>query len=347
MKTDHYDQIIIGRGLAGTLLSVELIRRGQKVLVIDNKNEGSSTKIAAGMYNPMVFKRLVKAWMADELLPVAKETYEEISSGSWQTKGLIKLFTTEKDPVDWVVRSQESGYEDHLLMESDEGIDRSDLIRPFGYGLVPNAGRIDFPALLEAGKEFLKGQEAILETEVQHDSISFSKGSVRIDDKIADNIIFCEGNQVSKNPWFNFLPFKLAKGEVLTLRMPELDIERMVNRGHFILPLGDGTYKVGATWEWKELDNEPTEKGKEWILERLRRAYKGPVEIVDHTAGIRPATADRRPIIGRHPEQERAWIFNGLGSRGGMNAPYFAKHFIGHFLDGEELIPEIDIQRFC
>jgi glycine/D-amino acid oxidase-like deaminating enzyme len=67
---------------------------------------------------------------------------------------------------------------------------------------------------------------------------------------------------------------------------------------------------------------------------------------VDHQAGIRPAISDRRPIIGQHAEQKRAYIFNGLGARGGMVAPYFVMHFTDYLLDGKPLNKEVDIGRF-
>lgn len=342
----HYDQIVIGRGIAGTLLSIELIERGQNVLVIDAKGEGSSTNIAVGMYNPMVFKRLVKTWMADAVLPIAEKKYEEISLGSWQEKGLIRIFNTDQDRTDWLVRSGESGFEEFLLMESDKLIDQSDLMKPFGYGYVPKAGRIDLQAILRAGKDHLVERNALMEERVDHQQIRFEKKEVNVNGLSCSNIIYCEGYQVVKNPLFNTLPFKFAKGEVLTVRMPELDINKTVNRGHFILPMGEGVFKIGSTFDWKDLDEKPTEKGKEWIIERLRRSYAGPVEILDHTAGVRPAVSDRRPILGQHKEESRAWIFNGLGSRGGMLAPYFTKHFCDHFLDSTELNKEVDIQRF-
>lgn len=342
----HYDHIIIGRGLAGTLLSYELIGRGRKILVIDANGEGASTAVAAGMFNPMVFKRLVKAWMVDELLPVAKKTFDEIAEGSWNTTGLVKLFTTEKDELDWRERALEGGYTDHLQIAAEPLVDKSELIKPFGYGTVPKAGRVDLQAMLVAGREFLLSQDALLEERILYEDIKFDEETVKVGAHSADNIIFCEGHQVVNNPWFQYLPFKLAKGEVLTVRMPDLELDKTINRGHFILPLGNNIYKVGSTFDWKELDDKPTEKGKQWIMERLRRAYSGPVEILDHQAGIRPTVSDRRPIMGRHHELEHAYIFNGLGARGAMIAPYFVKHFADHLLNGKELIAEVDIQRF-
>lgn len=298
------------------------------------------------MFNPMVFKRLVKAWMVDDLLPIAQETYNDILPGAWSSTGLIKLFTSEKDGLDWKARAAEPGYAHHLQMTQDALVDRSDLLKPFGYGLVPRAGRVDLQAMLATVRELLLARDFLMEQRVVYEDIHFDQDKIHLAAHSSDQIIFCEGHQVVNNPWFRHLPFKLAKGEVLTVRMPELELDKTINRGHFILPLGENIYKVGATFDWKNLDGKPSEKGKEWILERLRRAYVGPVEILNHQAGIRPTVSDRRPLIGRHHVHKRAFVFNGLGSRGAMIAPYFAKHFADHLLEGKALPAEVDIRRF-
>ena len=69
--------LIIGGGLAGVTLAWQLIKKGQGVLLIDNKKNKSSS-IAAGMINPIVFRRVTKSWRVDEFLPVAKEFYKEV-----------------------------------------------------------------------------------------------------------------------------------------------------------------------------------------------------------------------------------------------------------------------------
>ena len=65
-----------------------------------------------------------------------------------------------------------------------------------------------------------------------------------------------------------------------------------------------------------------------------------------HTAGIRPTVNDRRPLIGLHPEHRSLGVFNGLGTKGVMLAPFFAKQFAGFLEHALPLNKEVDIARF-
>ena len=71
-----------------------------------------------------------------------------------------------------------------------------------------------------------------------------------------------------------------------------------------------------------------------------------PFEIIDHQAGIRPTVKDRRPLLGVHPAHHQLAIFNGMGTKGVMLAPYFANHLVNHLENDDKLLPEIDIVRF-
>ena len=64
------DFLIIGQGLAGTVLAWNLIQRGRSVIVLDREDESTSSKVAAGLINPITGRYLTKSWRADETLPV-------------------------------------------------------------------------------------------------------------------------------------------------------------------------------------------------------------------------------------------------------------------------------------
>jgi glycine/D-amino acid oxidase-like deaminating enzyme len=58
MPASQIDFLIIGQGLAGSILAYELIARGQRIMVIDNDHLGSASKVAAGIINPITGHRL-------------------------------------------------------------------------------------------------------------------------------------------------------------------------------------------------------------------------------------------------------------------------------------------------
>jgi glycine/D-amino acid oxidase-like deaminating enzyme len=68
------------------------------------------------------------------------------------------------------------------------------------------------------------------------------------------------------------------------------------------------------------------------------------VEVIEHWCGVRPASRDRRPILGVTAPGEA--VLNGLGSRGVILAPWCARHLAEHLFDGEPLDPEVSVSRF-
>ena len=70
-----HDFLIIGQGIAGTLLAEELLENQQSVFIIDKYHPNSSSNIATGIVNPITGRKLVKSFMIDELLPICDEVY--------------------------------------------------------------------------------------------------------------------------------------------------------------------------------------------------------------------------------------------------------------------------------
>lgn len=72
----------------------------------------------------------------------------------------------------------------------------------------------------------------------------------------------------------------------------------------FIMPLGDDTYKVGATFNWTDKTSVPTEEGRKELEEKLQKIISVPYTVIEQSAGIRPTVKDRRPLVGKHPEYQ-------------------------------------------
>ena len=161
-----------------------------------------------------------------------------------------------------------------------------------------------------------------------------------------DNFIYCQGYQIANNPLFGYIPMKPSHGDVLTIKAPDLKYEDILNRNMFVLPLGDDLYRVGSTYNWEMKKPDPTEEGKAELLERLEAFCSFDYEIVSHDAGIRPTVSDRRPLLGSHFAKSNLHLFNGLGTKGVLIAPYFSEHMCNYLVQGDELNPEVDIKRF-
>src|SRR5690606_14629591 len=138
-------------------------------------------------------------------------------------------------------------------------------------------------------------------------------------------IIFAEGFSMHQNPYFNQMPLDGTKGEVLTVRIPDLKTSVILKSNIFVLPIREDLYRVGATYDWKDKSEQPTEDGKNQLLDDLKTLIDLPFEIVEHKAGIRPTVRDRRPLVGTHYKHPNIHLLNGLGTRGVLLGPYLAE----------------------
>ena len=168
-------------------------------------------------------------------------------------------------------------------------------------------------------------------------------GAVAYGGLLAGKIVFCTG--VSLSDPFDFLPIKPVKGEILEVQ-GQLGFETIVNRGVFIVPHGDDNYRIGSTYNWKEINTELTEKAENELMTKLSALITNDVQIIGGRAGIRPTTPDRHPMIGIHPEKPEVGVFNGFGTKGVSLTPYYANHFYRSLEKGENLDPEVNIDRY-
>jgi hypothetical protein len=258
---------------------------------------------------------------------------------------LYKLFVDEKEQQFWKQKSNEPHLFDWIDNKVEFPFNDAHLTYPFGAAKTLQSGFLKTASWLSSFKNYLKENGSYLDSKFDHSKIEFNEDGALWGKHSAKKIIFCEGYQTTNNPYFDWLPFKLTKGEVLTVKFKNLELEAAINKGAFVLPY-DGNYKLGATYNWDELDEVTTDEGKEQLLKRAARFINDDIEIIDHKAGVRPTVSDRRPLLGVHPEHEQLIVFNGLGTKGVMLAPYFANKMANFILKNDPLPEEVNISRF-
>lgn len=346
-----YDFIVVGQGIAGSILSWFLLKANQKVLVVDEFNPSSASHIAGGVIKPITGKRFVKTWLADELIPLAEKTYrefEELFGDSFFHEALfLKIFESVKAQNDWSARCASPEYLSYLKNENIIYLDKQKVKNDFGTFEINGGSRLDSDKFLLHYRKYLEQKNMLLNEKFSFSELVIEKDSVSYKGEKAKRIIFCEGAGAIQNPYFKFLPFQLAKGECLVVRIENFYPDRIINGEVLIMPMQEeNLYYIGATHEWSFDDALPSRKGKDELIENLTAIINSPFDVVDHKGAIRPTVKDRRPFIGFHPENLNVGIFNGMGTKGISLAPYFAKHFTEHLLNGENLMKEVDIKRF-
>ena len=336
-----HDVLIIGHGLAGSVLSERLRKRGLRHHIFDHPKKYRSTQAAAGVVNPISLRRDLLTWRAKELLPLTRSHFKELGDRlgvtAWHDLDLIKIFPTANEVKQWH-RAMNSDASDLLSLEERPEVAQAGIAAPLGYGVVKQCAWVDLTELLRAHRTELIADGSLSEFTIEEKDIVTISDGVRVHGRSAKWIIHCEG------PFHQLSGLVPVKGEVLTLRIPGLRLKNIVHRGVFLLPIGDECFKLGSTFVWDNAFSGPTGEGRDHLLAKLKELLPHEVEILDHQAGVRPAARDRRPILGKIAPGHA--VMNGLGARGVMVAPWCADHLIDHLFEGKPLHPEVDLQRF-
>lgn len=342
------DYIIVGSGLAGIAFAETLLQRGKSFVVFDNHSQNSS-QIAGGLYNPVILKRFSQVWNANTQLEIADAFYKTVEQKlnvQFDFKiPIYRKFFSAEEQNNWFTASDKPNLAPFLsttiVHKKYTGIDS-----PFGYGEVLHTGYVDTIALLKNYHQYLKNNDWLDENTFDYKQLQIFEDTVHYQKIKAKHIVFAEGFGMHSNPYFNYLPLDGTKGELLIINAPDLDLNVILNTSVFILPLGNNLYKVGATYNWEDKTNTPTEQGKQELIDRIKEIINCDFEIVEHFAGVRPTVKDRRPLLGTHLEYNNIHILNGLGTRGVMLAPAMAIDLYNAIENDTPLDKTIDIKRY-
>lgn len=334
--------LVVGQGIAGTLLAWSLLRRGVQVRVAEGDLPGASSAVAAGIINPVTGKRFVKSWRFEEFFPLARAVYgqleQELGIALWREKPIVRLLATPEEANDWAVRCAMPDYADYLAELPDAG-GWSPLLKPgFRFGAIRRAARVELAPLLAAFRSRMVVGGFFLQKNFDYEEAERLAADF-------DHVVFCEGYRAQSNPFFPQLPWQIAKGEALLLRFSDpraAYLTDMLKKTMTLVPLGDGTFWAGGSYQWHYSDLAPSAGERDFMLRHLREMLAAPFEVVGQVAGVRPTVKDRRPLLGRSAVNSKFFIFNGLGTKGSLLAPYCAEHLAQHILDGTPLDVEVD-----
>lgn len=346
------DYLIIGQGIAGTMIAFFAKQTGKKIMVIDQSNPHSASNIAAGLINPITGRKFVKSWRIDDLLPFAIQTYQAfadlLGEPFFEQRNILRALMDEKDEANWFLRSDVLDFEKYIKEEEHIGGYKDIINAAYSYGEVQCGGQVAMKRLIDLYQIYLINQENYQSELFDDRQLEIEKDHVIYKDIAAQCVIFCEGIGIQQNRFFNYLPVQGNKGEVLIIKIPNAKTEKIIKQGLFIIPLGEELFWVGSTY-FNDYENaEPSAAGKANLLERLHKILIIPFEIIKHQAAIRPTVPDRdrRPLIGVHSEFHRLALFNGVGTKGASVAPYWASRFIDCLENKVEIDAVVNIKRY-
>lgn len=338
------DFLIVGQGLAGSVIANEVFKRGYTFKIIDNYHKHSASMAAGGIMHPMSFKRLIESWHSLTFIKYAGQYYtgleNELGAHFYESFALKRPFGSIEEQNDWMGKMKQEDFKDWMGVSEEEirGINQ-----PYGIGTVYPAGKINVVSFLELMKE--KFEKEIELADFDFDQLKLHSDSVNYEGQDYAKVIFCEGYQYINNPYFSYLPNNVTKGELIEIEAPGLSRE-LITKGCFIAPhLEKDIFTVGSTYVWDNTDEQITEEGKKELTTKLTKVGLTDYTIKVQKCGIRPTTHDRRPLVGSHPEHSQLYIFNGMGSKTVMMAPLLANQLLNEIEGKAKVMEEASIRR--
>jgi glycine/D-amino acid oxidase-like deaminating enzyme len=343
------DYLIIGQGICGTMLSWFLHKEEKTFLVIDDNNENSSSKIAAGIINPVTGRRYAYTWMIDEVMPFAVQCYEEI--GSYLNirlaypKSVIDFFLSPQMLNAFTDRLTEN--DTYLHSYPDQNHFNQYFNYDFGCGEIRPAYTVHLQLLLSSWRQKLLELNFLSEEKFDINGLKVEKDFISYQNITAQKIIFCDGTDGVNNPWFQLLPYAPNKGEAIIIECNALTNEHIFKKGLMLAPLPDeNIFWVGSNYQWEFQDDKPSQQFYQHATSVLNGWLKKPYKVLTHKAAVRPATLERRPFVGFHPQFHNIGILNGMGTKGTSLAPFFAHQLMQYLIYNFPIAPEADVNRF-
>ena len=342
------DYIIIGSGLA-SIMFAEQLRTHQKSFVVISDRSQQASLVASGLYNPVVLKRFTAAWNAASHLETAIPKYISLEKLLGVKLDYVvpihRVFNSVQEQNNWFLACDKPLLTPFLNPKLVDNKNNS-VKAPFGFGEVNATGRIDTQKLIEAYRTFLSQMNQYISATFDYEALIETPEGLCYESIQAKHIVFTEGFGIHKNPYFKQLPLEGTKGELITIYAPQLQLTPILKSSIFVIPMEGDHYLVGSTYEWTDKTNIPTSEAKSQLLEKLERLVTCDFEVVNQRAGIRPTVSDRRPLVGRHPNHQKMYVLNGLGTRGVLIAPAMAEALYAFIETDAPLPEEIDISRF-
>ncbi len=281
--------------------------------------------VGAGLVNPITGQRWVKSWRYGEFLTRSLDQFAAIEAAL--SVPLVSRFRLQRRFSD----DREAG----LVRDKHSRGEFGDFVTCIDKSCawIEPVFRVDLKRLVEGLRARWKTQGRLREAPF----------GARASETLT---VWCVGAAELGSGRFDFVPWRASKGEILEVSAPLLDPGRLVHDGHWILPLGQGRAKIGATFVPDVLDPTITSEGRARLAETARRQWGDDYRVEKQECGIRLGTQDKRPVAGSHPENPFVGVLNGLGAKGALYGPELARQWVDHCVTARAFDPEVDVRRF-
>jgi len=347
----RWDAIIIGAGIIGLSLAIELNKRGLRVLLVDKGEPGREASWAAGGMLAD-FPLEMPAALAD-LARTSARMYPEF---------VHELEDESRMKID--LRAEGTLVFIDPALHRDNALPAAVTLTSLAK-LEPNlsSSRISTLTALSLNERSVDPRDltAAAVAAARHRGIDFSSGDQILAVEVADGravgvrttktqfaagiVVNCAGAWAGQIAPHN-LPTRPVKGQMLCVVMPQREMVRHVIRtpNAYLIPRSDGRLVIGATQEEAGFD-------KQTVPETIQKLHRAALEVVpklaearilEAWAGLRPGTPDALPILGATPTP-RYFVATGHFRDGILLAPITAR-VMAQVIAGEK--PGLELTAF-
>lgn len=320
IKPKSVNTLIVGQGLAGSLVAWELMQRGENIAVIDEGLPVTSSKIAAGMFNPINTKRYTVSANVEANIEAALNVYgsmeKELGITLINRQNIYNVFGNTKEGNDYTLKLDHPFFQKHTISKP---FPEEHIIQPFGAFEVGLSGWIDLRKMLSSIRNCISTKHVLVEEIFDYSKLSHQEDTWEYKHIRAQSVIFCEGYKANQNPFFSDLNIIPCKGDVLEFEAPDLQLTRVVKKGIYIVALGEGKFKCGSLYKWENNNTEVQQADYDELKQKLDSLIDVPYAITKHEAAIRPTTKTRETLFQKHDTLPNIYVVNGLGTKGVIN----------------------------
>ncbi len=328
-----YDYIIIGQGLAGSALAWRLYFNQKSFIILDSGADVSASKAALGIYNPITGRKNIKTWNANILFKELESFYMKVEK-SLNTKILYKKnifrpFNSSRDVNDWNIRLGNGKYKKYLKEINEKGI------------TTKGSGYLDVNKYLQETKKYFRGLGRYKEYKLKNNELLNENNNINIGGYDFNKVVMCIGINQKKLNYFSKIPLTPVAGNSVKAES-EFFSDNIINKRISVFNVTKNEIFAGSTY-----NNGDVNKGISILKNKIKNVINKEFTIIKSYFGVRPASRDRRPIVGKHKILNNLFIINGLGSKGVSQSPYCSKELFDYIENNKKINEEINIDRFA